>query len=220
MSTATASPARARKARILAPPVTGQEIVLIGVIALLWTLLAFNTPAFLTASSIQPLLGNVAPIALIGIGTISLVVTYRDGQHWLDRAFGVVAVERSSVRAAQAGQGYPGPPVPAVTPVAMPAPPSPPVVPPPAFPAAPPPPSPAAPAAPCTSRSPISTESMFSATFCAVAAPIRVEPDTTSAPVSISTGISAISNSGEPATLASPITATCRALAARAMASA
>ena len=67
MSTATASPARARKARILAPPVTGQEIVLIGVIALLWTLLAFNTPAFLTASSIQPLLGNVAPIALIGI---------------------------------------------------------------------------------------------------------------------------------------------------------
>ena len=34
MSTATASPARARKARILAPPVTGQEIVLIGVIAL------------------------------------------------------------------------------------------------------------------------------------------------------------------------------------------
>ncbi|HOA25921.1 MAG TPA: hypothetical protein PKG51_00225 [Arachnia sp.] len=86
--------------------------------------------------------------ATLGIGTISLVVTYRDGQHWLDRAFGVVAVERSSVRAAQAGQGYPGPPVPAVTPVAMPAPPSPPVVPPPAFPAAPPPPSPAAPPAP------------------------------------------------------------------------
>ena len=75
MSTATASPARARKARILAPPVTGQEIVLIGVIALLWTLLAFNTPAFLTASSIQPLLGNVAPIALIGIGMTIVIIT-------------------------------------------------------------------------------------------------------------------------------------------------
>jgi ribose transport system permease protein len=75
VSTATASPARARKARILAPPVTGQEIVLIGVIALLWTLLAFNTPAFLTASSIQPLLGNVAPIALIGIGMTIVIIT-------------------------------------------------------------------------------------------------------------------------------------------------
>ena len=75
MSTATASPARARKARIVAPPVTGQEIVLIGVIALLWTLLAFNTPAFLTASSIQPLLGNVAPIALIGIGMTIVIIT-------------------------------------------------------------------------------------------------------------------------------------------------
>ena len=75
MSTATASPARARTARIRAPPVTGQEIVLIGVIALLWTLLAFNTPAFLTASSIQPLLGNVAPIALIGIGMTIVIIT-------------------------------------------------------------------------------------------------------------------------------------------------
>ncbi|MFT3889780.1 MAG: ABC transporter permease [Arachnia sp.] len=75
MSTATASPARAKKARILAPPVTGQEIVLIGVIAVLWALLAFNTPAFLTASSIQPLLGNVAPIALIGIGMTIVIIT-------------------------------------------------------------------------------------------------------------------------------------------------
>ena len=44
-------------------------------IALLWTLLAFNTPAFLTASSIQPLLGNVAPIALIGIGMTIVIIT-------------------------------------------------------------------------------------------------------------------------------------------------
>ena len=39
-----------------APPVTGQELVLIGVIAVLWVLLAFATPAFMTAGSIQPLL--------------------------------------------------------------------------------------------------------------------------------------------------------------------
>lgn len=68
--------------------------------------------------------------ATFGIGTISLLVTYREGQHWLDRAFGVVAVARASVRETQAGVVAPGPQVTAVIPVAMPAPQAPPAAPP------------------------------------------------------------------------------------------
>ncbi len=63
------------KQRVLPPPVTGQELVLIGVLAVLWVILAFATPAFLSASSIQPLLGTVAPIALIGIGMTVVIIT-------------------------------------------------------------------------------------------------------------------------------------------------
>jgi ribose transport system permease protein len=59
----------------LPPPVTGQELVLIGVLVVLWVILAFATPAFLSASSIQPLLGTVAPIALIGIGMTVVIIT-------------------------------------------------------------------------------------------------------------------------------------------------
>ena len=58
------APIKARN-RILPSPVTGQEIVLIGVIAAIWIGLALETPAFLTAGSIQPLLVATAPIALI-----------------------------------------------------------------------------------------------------------------------------------------------------------
>lgn len=70
-----AQPVIGRGQRVLAPPVTGQELVLIGVIAVLWAVLAFATPAFLTAGSIQPLLGAVAPIALIGIGMTVVIIT-------------------------------------------------------------------------------------------------------------------------------------------------
>ena len=63
------------KARILPPLVTGQEYALIGVLVLLWILLGIFTPAFLTAGSIQPLLGNVAPIALIGVGMTFVIIT-------------------------------------------------------------------------------------------------------------------------------------------------
>ncbi|HEY6664939.1 MAG TPA: hypothetical protein VI036_07390, partial [Propionibacteriaceae bacterium] len=58
-------PPAKRGHRVLAPPVTGQEIVLVCVIAVLWIILGFATPAFVSAGSIQPLLGAVAPIALI-----------------------------------------------------------------------------------------------------------------------------------------------------------
>ncbi|GGE97932.1 ABC transporter permease [Mycetocola zhadangensis] len=61
--------------RILPPPVTGQELVLVGVIAVLWVLLGIFTPSFLSPSSIQPLLVSVAPIALIGVGMTFIIIT-------------------------------------------------------------------------------------------------------------------------------------------------
>ena len=61
--------------RILPPPVTGQELVLIGVIAVLWVLLGIFTPSFLSPSSIQPLLVSVAPVALIGVGMTFIIIT-------------------------------------------------------------------------------------------------------------------------------------------------
>jgi len=70
-----AAPARASAHRILPPPVTGQEFVLVGVIAVLWILLGIFTPAFLSPSSIQPLLVSVAPIALIGVGMTFIIIT-------------------------------------------------------------------------------------------------------------------------------------------------
>ncbi|SDT43753.1 ABC transporter permease [Actinoplanes derwentensis] len=70
MSTATAT-----KRNILPKPVTGQEFVLVGVIAVVWAALAFSTPAFLTAGSIQPLLVATAPIALIGVAMTIVIIT-------------------------------------------------------------------------------------------------------------------------------------------------
>ena len=72
-----ASPAAPPKGRdrILPSPVTGQELVLIGVIAVIWVGLALATPAFLTAGSIRPLLVATAPIALIGVGMTIIIIT-------------------------------------------------------------------------------------------------------------------------------------------------
>jgi ribose transport system permease protein len=61
--------------RILPSPITGQEFVLIGVIAVLWVMLGVFTPAFLSPGSIQPLLVSVAPIALIGVGMTFIIIT-------------------------------------------------------------------------------------------------------------------------------------------------
>lgn len=55
--------------------VTGQEIVLIGIVTVLWILLGFLTPAFLTPGSILPLLVAVAPIALVGVGMTFVIIT-------------------------------------------------------------------------------------------------------------------------------------------------
>ena len=61
--------------RILPPVVTGQEIVLLAVIVVLWVLLGIFTPAFLTPGSIGPLLVQVAPIALVGVGMTFVIIT-------------------------------------------------------------------------------------------------------------------------------------------------
>lgn len=68
-------PTRATARRILPSPITGQEFVLVGVIAVLWMLLGAFTPAFLSPGSIQPLLVSVAPIALIGVGMTFIIIT-------------------------------------------------------------------------------------------------------------------------------------------------
>jgi ribose transport system permease protein len=69
------APGPSRSRRILPSPVSGQELVLIGVIAVLWIVLAFATPAFFTAGSLQPLLVATAPVALIGIGMTIIIIT-------------------------------------------------------------------------------------------------------------------------------------------------
>lgn len=71
---AAAAPVTPR-GRILAPPVSAQEIVLLAVIAVLWILLWLTTPAFLTAGSTEPLLVEVAPIAAVGIGMTLVIIT-------------------------------------------------------------------------------------------------------------------------------------------------
>lgn len=82
MSTQVAKPpekgrgsTRSRRQRIIAPPVSGQEIVLLAVIAVLWVALWLTTPAFLTVGSIRPLLIEVAPIALIGVGMTLVIIS-------------------------------------------------------------------------------------------------------------------------------------------------
>lgn len=60
--------------RTLPPLVSGQEYVLIGVVVALWVFLGLMTPAFLTPQSIQPLLANVAPIAIVGIGMTLVII--------------------------------------------------------------------------------------------------------------------------------------------------
>jgi ribose transport system permease protein len=63
------------RGRVLPPPVSGQEFVLVGVIAVLWVILAVATPAFFTSGSIQPLLVATAPIALVGVGMTIIIIT-------------------------------------------------------------------------------------------------------------------------------------------------
>lgn len=72
-SSSTVAPPSVR--RLLPSLVTGQEWILLVLIAALWALLGLATPAFLTQGSIVPLLVSVAPIALIGVGMTFVMIT-------------------------------------------------------------------------------------------------------------------------------------------------
>lgn len=66
-------PPRARL-RQLPPAISGQELILVGAIVILWILLGIGTPAFLTAGSLQPLLSNIAPIAIMAVGQTLIMI--------------------------------------------------------------------------------------------------------------------------------------------------
>lgn len=70
----TAAPSRQHE-RVLPPAITGQEFILIGVIAMLWIALAFATPGFLEPYSIQSLLWRLAPVGIMAIGMTVIMVT-------------------------------------------------------------------------------------------------------------------------------------------------
>ncbi|MDR0417690.1 MAG: hypothetical protein LBH76_10370, partial [Propionibacteriaceae bacterium] len=75
MSPLAVSEPAVRRVRVLPPALTMQEIILVGVIAVAWALLGVFTPAFLAPASLLPLLVNVAPIALIGVGMTFVIIT-------------------------------------------------------------------------------------------------------------------------------------------------
>ncbi|MPZ95007.1 MAG: ABC transporter permease [Propionibacteriales bacterium] len=59
---------------LLSGRVTGQELVLLGVITLLWLALGVSTDTFIQAGTLSNLAYNVAPIALVGIGMTVVIV--------------------------------------------------------------------------------------------------------------------------------------------------
>lgn len=63
------------RGRVLPFPITGQEIVLIVVIAAVWVALALSTPAFLSQGSLVPLFVAMAPVAIIGVGMTIVIIT-------------------------------------------------------------------------------------------------------------------------------------------------
>jgi ribose transport system permease protein len=105
-TSSSAPPKTKERQRVLTAPVTGQELVLVAVIALLWITLAITTPAFTSAGSIQPLLGSVAPIALIGIGMTVVIITGGIDVS-VGAAIGVCSVIVAKLVLVQAGFGLP-----------------------------------------------------------------------------------------------------------------
>jgi len=78
MTATTSAPDRATaraSGRVLPSPVTGQELVLIGVIAVLWVALTIFTPDFLSANSLQSLLVRLAPVGIMAIGMTCVIIT-------------------------------------------------------------------------------------------------------------------------------------------------
>lgn len=75
MMSAPTATKEVRTSRVLPSLITGQEWILIGLLAVLWVVLAVTTPAFMSASSIQQLLGRLAPIGIIALGMTVIIVT-------------------------------------------------------------------------------------------------------------------------------------------------
>lgn len=74
MTSTTSSLVTSRRRRSL-PVLQGQEVVLIGVLIVLWAALAVATDTFLTVNNIGSILYQVAPIAIIGVGMTAVMVT-------------------------------------------------------------------------------------------------------------------------------------------------
>lgn len=64
-----------RRGRELPPLVSGQEVILVAIIAALWVLLAVSNPGFLEPFSIQSMLWRLAPVGIIAIGMTLVIIT-------------------------------------------------------------------------------------------------------------------------------------------------
>lgn len=73
----TALPAVAgrRPRRLTARAIEGQELVLAGLIVLLWVVLGVLTSTFFTASNLQNILYTMSTVAIIGVGMTAVIVT-------------------------------------------------------------------------------------------------------------------------------------------------
>lgn len=66
---------RSTMRNVLPPAISGQELSLLGVIAVLWILLTVFTPAFMSAVSMTQLLWRLAPVGIMAIGMCFVIVT-------------------------------------------------------------------------------------------------------------------------------------------------
>lgn len=76
MTTATAGArTTSRRRTVRRPWIEGQELILVGVIVVLWALMGFATPTFLEPSNVFSIFYSVAPIAIIGIAMTPIMCT-------------------------------------------------------------------------------------------------------------------------------------------------
>lgn len=78
MSVVTADPARTGLKRLKSgrrSVIEGQEVVLIGVIIVLWALMGLATPTFLDPSNVFAIFYSIAPIAIIGVAMTPIMCT-------------------------------------------------------------------------------------------------------------------------------------------------
>ncbi|MDH4659272.1 MULTISPECIES: ABC transporter permease [Corynebacterium] len=66
---------RVKRKRSLTDYIEGQELVLIGVIVVLWIVMAFISPTFISGSSVFSIFYGVAPIAVMGVAMTAVMCT-------------------------------------------------------------------------------------------------------------------------------------------------